>query len=501
MIKHFIISALAGLSITALAETEKPNILFIFADDLSYETIGAFGILDIDTPHLDSMVEGGTTFTHAYNMGAYNGAVCVASRAMLNTGRFVWGTYQHDTGPKMKEEVKSGRMWSQLMSKAGYRTYMTGKWHVKAKPADIFDVAKNDRPGMPKDFWSKGSADGTKPKHYGYFRPVDEEDYKNGWKPWDTSNGGFWEGGKHWSEVVADDALDFIADAKEHKDPFFMYIAFNASHDPRQAPKEYIDRYPLDRIKLPDNYVSKYKYQDEIGCGKSLRDAALAPFPRTEFAVKVHRQEYFALITHMDDQIGRILQALEESGKADNTYIVFTADHGLAVGRHGLIGKQNMYDHSVRVPFMVVGPNVEPGAENPAPIYLQDIMPTALQLADAPIPEYVEFKSLLPLLKDKQAQHYNSVYGAYKNQQRMIQQGDWKYITYPTCGGERLYNMKNDPFEKSDLSANPEYAAKMKELRSDLLALSTDLNDPLDYNDPVTSWKKAAPTKSKKAAH
>ncbi len=499
MKKILLVSAMICMGITAaLAATDKPNILFIFADDMSYETIGAYGMLDIDTPHLDTLVQSGTTFTHAYNMGAYNGAVCVASRAMLNTGRFVWGTYQHDTGPKMKKEVEGGRMWSQLMSKAGYRTYMTGKWHVKAKPQDIFDVAVNDRPGMPRDFWNKGSADGSKPKHYGYFRPVDKDDYENGWKPWDQSNGGFWAGGKHWSEVVADDALGFLADAKEHSDPFFMYVAFNASHDPRQASKEYIDRYPLDRIKLPENYVSKYKYQDDMGCGKSLRDAALAPFPRTEFAVKVHRQEYFALITHMDEQIGRILKTLKESGQDKNTYIVFTADHGLAVGRHGLIGKQNMYDHSVRVPFLIVGPNVEKGAKNGAPIYLQDIMPTALDLAGAPIPEYVEFKSLEPLLKGGE-KHYDSIYGAYKNQQRMICKDGWKYITYPTCDGQRLYNMKADPFEKNDLSVNPEYAAKIKELRTDLLALSTDLNDPLDYDDPVSSWKKAAP--AKKSSH
>jgi arylsulfatase A-like enzyme len=319
MLKQTFIAFLLGISTCIYAESEKPNILFIFADDLSYETIGAHGLLDIDTPHLDTLVTAGTTFTHAYNMGAYNGAVCVASRAMLNTGRFVWNTYQLDTGPKIKEEVKAGRMWSQLMQKSGYRTYMTGKWHVKTKPEDVFNVSANERPGMPGDFRGKASADGTKPKGFGYNRPLNEEDYKNGWKPWDKSNGGFWKGGKHWSEVVADDSIEFLNDAKNHEEPFFMYLAFNAAHDPRQSPKEYVDRYPLDRVKLPENFVPKYKYQDEIGCGKNLRDARLAPFPRTEFSVKVNRQEYFALITHMDDQIGRILNALEESGQSENT--------------------------------------------------------------------------------------------------------------------------------------------------------------------------------------
>ncbi|VGO23176.1 sulfatase-like hydrolase/transferase [Pontiella sulfatireligans] len=488
MLKHLFAIAILGSLTTVHAKSDKPNILFIFADDMSYETIGAYGLLDIDTPHLDKMVEAGTTFTHAYNMGAYNGAVCVASRAMLNTGRFVWNTYAHDTGPKMKKEVQDRRMWSQLMNKAGYRTYMTGKWHVKAKPEDIFDVAVHERPGMPNQ------------TPEGYNRPVDEEDYKNGWKPWETKYEGFWKGGKHWSEVVADDSIDFLNDAKTHDEPFFMYLAFNAAHDPRQAPKEYVDRYPLDRVKLPENFVPKYKYQDEIGCGEELRDARLAPFPRTEYSVKVNRQEYFALITHMDDQIGRILKALEETGQADNTYIVFTADHGLAIGHHGLIGKQNMYDHSVRVPFMVVGPNVKKGEKNNAPIYLQDIMPTALDLAGAPIPDDVEFKSLLPMLNGKK-KHYDSIYGAYKGQQRMICKDDWKFIHYPTANANRLYNMNADPFEQNDLAMNPEYAAKVKELKTDLLELSADLSDPLDYNNPAESWKKATPSKKQKTTH
>ena len=475
-----------GLAAVTSAQTDQPNILFIFADDLSYETVGAVGILDIDTPHLDKLVDFGTSFTHAYNMGAYNGAVCVASRAMLNTGRFVWNTFAYDTGKKMKEEAKAGHMWSQLMKEAGYRTYMTGKWHVKAQPEEIFDVVADERPGMPNQ------------TPEGYNRPLNEEDYKTGWKPWETKYEGFWKGGKHWSEVVADHGIAFLKDAKEHDEPFFMYLAFNAAHDPRQAPKEYVDRYPLDRVKLPNNFAPKYKYQDAMGCGEELRDARLAPFPRTEYSVKVNRQEYFALITHMDDQIGRIIQALEESGQADNTYIVFTADHGLAVGRHGLIGKQNMYDHSVRVPFMVVGPNVKKGEKNDAPIYLQDIMPTALDLAGAPIPEYVEFKSLKSMLNGKQEKHYDSIYGAYKGLQRMISKDGWKYITYPTCGGERLYNMTADPFEQNDLAANPEYAAKMKELKASLLTLSADLGDPLDFNDPVASWNKASPPKKKK---
>ncbi len=120
-----------------------------------------------------------------------------------------------------------------------------------------------------------------------------------------------------------------------------------------------VDRYPVDQVSVPENFQPLYPFADAIGCGKNhFVTNGLHPFPRTPHAVQVHRQEYYALITHMDAQIGRILESLKATGKADNTWIFFSADHGLAVGQHGLLGKQNMYDHSVRVPFIVVGPNV-----------------------------------------------------------------------------------------------------------------------------------------------
>ncbi|MBI1375084.1 MAG: sulfatase-like hydrolase/transferase [Phycisphaera sp.] len=441
---------------------DKPNILFIFADDLCYETVGAYGMEDVKTPNIDKLVQRGTTFTHAYNMGAWTGAVCVSSRTMLNTGRFLW----HAHKLKPDAERQSGQLWSEQMKKAGYDTYMTGKWHVSTAADKAFDHTGHVRGGMPKQTptgYNRPLADGTDP-----------------WDPSDPKFGGYWEGGKHWSEVVGDETLDFLDNAKKADKPFFMYIAFNAAHDPRQSPGSYLDMYPVDKIKVPVNFLPEYPYCEVAKTGHGLRDEKLAPFPRTEREIQVHRHEYFALISHMDNQIGRILDALEKSGKADNTWIIFTADHGLAVGHHGLLGKQNMYDDSVRVPFTIVGPGVPAGKRFDTRIYLQDAMATTLEIAGVDKPDWVQFNSVLPVIKGQRKTQYDAIYGAYLDAQRMVTLGDYKLILYPNGPVARLYNLKDDPYEMNDLAKDPKFASTIRELFAELLKLQQQTGDNLD---------------------
>lgn len=463
--KHALYYIIASFLVFRSGLAEQPNVLFLFADDQCFETIKALGHTDIETPNLDRLVQRGTTFTHTYNMGSWSGAVCVASRTMLVTGRSVWrANAVYDTTDKERE---AGRLWPQMMSRAGYQTYFTGKWHIRTDATKVFDTAKNIRAGMPKD-----TAEG-------YNRPLDG--VPDPWSPSDPKFGGFWQGGKHWSEVVGDDAVEFIGTAKQREKPFFMYVAFNAPHDPRQSPQAYIDKYPLERIAVPKNFLPEYPHKDAIGCGAGLRDEKLGPFPRTEHAVRVHRQEYYAIITHLDAQVGRILDALEKSGKADNTWIFFTADHGLAVGHHGLFGKQNMYDHSLRVPFVVNGPGVQAGAEIHSPIYLQDVMATSLDLAKVEKPEQVEFHSLLPLLKgEKSSAAREAIYGAYLGLQRAVIHDGWKLILYPKSRTARLYHVAEDPEEMMDLAGEPAHAARRHSLFQQLLKLQTELADSLD---------------------
>lgn len=492
-----LILGILGCSTTnqKINHSEKPNIVLLFADDLTYTAINALGNNEIQTPNLDKLVENGVTFTNAYNMGAWNGAVCAASRAMMISGRYVWDAYEFRKNWARKDTSAYQKSWGKIMERAGYDTYMTGKWHVDAPAEKIFQQVKHIRPGMPKDEWDHYkmvrqfkqvvgrqkidgklvTADDVLP--LGYNRPQNEMDTT--WSPSNTKHGGFWEGGKHWSEVLKDDALDFIGKAQKKDNPFFMYLAFNAPHDPRQAPQAYLDKYPLEDISLPKSWLPEYPDKEKIGNGQDLRDEALAPFPRTEYAIKKHIQEYYAIITHLDTQIGEIIEALEASGKMDNTYIFFTADHGLAMGKHGLLGKQSLYDHSVRPPLMLMGPNIPKGKKVTNDIYLQDIMATSLEIASIDKPDYVAFNSFLDQATGKtKVGNYHEIYGAYIKFQRMIRKDGYKLIVYPRLNKLLLFDLNNDPEEMNDLSeAKPE---KAKVLLGDLITLQKKMKDKLD---------------------
>jgi arylsulfatase A-like enzyme len=474
------------------ASKSKPNIVFIFTDDQTYSSIHALGNKEIITPNMDQLVQNGVTFTHAYNMGSWSGAVCAASRAMLNSGRFVWRANQFRTNWFKNDTVSLNKTWGKLMEKGGYETYMTGKWHVDAPAEKVFHHTSHIRPGMPKDAWDHGTMVKLFEKNpelkikgseaimpVGYNRPKNENDTE--WMPTDTKFGGFWQGGKHWSEVLKDDAIAFINEAKTKEKPFFMYLAFNAPHDPRQAPQAYQDLYETSKISLPKSFLPEYPFRHSIANSNDLRDEALAPFPRTELAVKTHIKEYYASITHVDAQIGLIIEALKKSGKMDNTYLIFTADHGLAMGRHGLIGKQNLFDHSIRPPIVIVGPNIPKNKKVNADVYLQDVMATALDIADVPKPMYVEFNSFLNLAEGKTTQsNYKEIYGAYLNVQRMIRKDGYKLMIYPEIKKVLLFDLNKDPEEMNDLAADKKYASKIKTLFKDLIKLQQEMEDPLD---------------------
>lgn len=449
---------------------EKPNILFLFTDDHRGGAIGALDKYNVQTPNMDQLVQNGTSFTNSYILGATTAAVCSPSRAMLMTGRHYFNiepnVYAQFAFSK-EDKGKSDKLTFPEHFKAnGYKTFATGKQHNGHSWVERgFDYVKSAfLGGMTTHF-------GTKVKDY---TP------ETGWSA--TYN----NKEKFSSEVFADAAIGFINDY-DQKDPFLMYVAFTAPHDPRTAPQEYHDMYPVEDIELPKNFMPEHPF--EIADDK-IRDEVLAPFPRTEAIVQKEISDYYAMITATDAQIGRILKSLKDSGKEDNTIIVLSGDNGLALGQHGLLGKQNVYEHSVNVPLVFCGPNIPKNQKRDALAYLHDVFPTLCGLTGLDIPASVQTKDLTPVITGKKKEvresmmyAYNSWPGDLLNKyslrsnpgggHRAIRKGDFKLIVSAKkkTTTYQLFNVKKDPWELSNLAQKDEYKSLKNELKKELQEL------------------------------
>jgi arylsulfatase A-like enzyme len=449
------------LAVCAMA---KPNVLFLLSDDQRPDTIAALGNPHIQTPAVDSLVKRGFVFHNTYCMGSMSGAVCAPSRAMINTGRSLWhnpiGFNVPWSGPKDRRGITPHITMPKHFRNAGYATFCTGKWHQEV-------------PAFSEGFTHGGNIFfGGMGKHVGL--PVTAfADFAKG-KSGATPNPSF------SSTAFADAAIEFLdsrGSASNPKEkPFYMYVSFTAPHDPRTPPKEYRDRYDASKLPLPANYLPEHPFNNgEL----RIRDEKLAKWPRTEAIVREELAKYYAMITQMDDQIGRILAALDASGEADNTVIVFTSDHGLAIGSHGLMGKQNLYEHSMKAPLVIAGPGVRKG-ESQALTYLFDLFPTLSAMSDLPIPESVEGKSLLPILRGKRAAVRDSIFLAYRGIQRSVRSERWKLIEYAVKGlrTSQLFDLVNDPHELKNLADSPEHNVVVQRLARELLGWQERLDDP-----------------------
>lgn len=459
----------------------KPNILFIFTDDQRFDTISALGNTEIETPNLDRLVQSGTTFTQAHIMGGTSGAVCMPSRAMMLTGRTLFSIdRQGQTIPPKDTALPE---WFRAN---GYTTSHVGKWHQDREShvrcfstgAKIFGFKK--KPGWYEacnghwhipvhDFDSAGE---YKPDG-GYNDPVIEPFQA----PFETTK----EQGRHSVEIFSDAAIDFIRRYPDSEDanadrPFFLYLAHIAPHDPRQYPGRFRERYNADTVTLPPNFATQHPFDNGH---LMVRDELLEAHPRRPDAVRQHIADYYALIALIDEQIGCLLDALAESGQADNTIVVFAADNGLAVGQHGLMGKQNLYDHSIRVPLIMAGPGIPEDQRTDAGCYLLDIFPTLCDLTDLPIPDTVQGKSLVPAIQESSAVVRDSLHFAYLGIQRAVRKGDHKLLEYVVEGNKttQLFDLQNDPHETANLAAEPEYSGILESLRKELRRWQTELGD------------------------
>lgn len=453
----------AAMLPAARSASTRPNFLFLIADDLTWNGIHALGNPEIRTPHLDRLAQRGCAFTHCFHQGSWSGAVCVPSRTMLNSGLSAFHA---------QKRLETSPLWGETLGAAGYDTSIVGKWHLSQTT-------------LQRSFKDIGPVSG------GMFESGPEAYHRpspgNTWTSWDRSLKGQWlhtaewqksprDEIKHSAQIWSETAAAYLARRHGQRNPFFLYVGFNSPHDPRQAPKEYVDLYPPERIAVPANYLPQHPFDQG---DREVRDEILAPFPRTREAVQLHRSEYYAHITYMDAQIGSILTALEKSGQARKTYVIFTADHGLAVGQHGLMGKQNLYDHSIRIPLLISGPGIPRGRRIGDLVYQHSLFATTCDLAGVKAPPTVEFPSLADLVQGRGAPKHDAVFSYYRNFQRTVRTPEHKLIVYPEAGVTQLFDLRRDPWETKNLAPDPASAALKRSLLERLHRFQKELGDDL----------------------
>lgn len=189
---------------------------------------------------------------------------------------------------------------------------------------------------------------------------------------------------------------------------------------------------------------------------------------------------YYAVVSHLDAQIGRLVAALRQTRQLENTLIIYTSDHGLALGSHGLMGKQNQYEHTINVPLIFSGPGIIPETQRSAQCCLRDLVPTVCELCSVPVPPTVEATSLVPILRGEKTEVHPFIVGYFSDTQRMIRTDRWKYIRYPQVQREQLFDLINDPLERHDLSQRPELADRRAQLNTELSHWLRAHGDPLE---------------------
>lgn len=454
-------------------ELKRPNFLFVIVDDESPFDLDIYNSSSIlETPNIDRLAKEGMVFDGARHMGSYSGAVCRPSRHMIMSGRFLWHLpnaakqFEQLYCPDSLELNTIGAVFN----RAGYKTMRTCKKGNSYKEANAQFTVVHDA----------------------------------------TKRGGTDETGSAWH---AEQVLNYLADRETaaETDPFFIYFGFSHPHDTRDGKPELLAKYgavnhtdknslpPANpkQPQLPVNYLPEHPF---FHGHPNLRDEERVSGVwknRDKQTVRNELGREFACVENIDIQLGKVLKKLEEMGEMDNTYIIYTADHGIAIGRHGLMGKQNLYEHTWRVPFIVKGPGIEPGKRVEGNIYLLDVLPTLCDLANIETPSTVDGKSFVPVLKGETNSIRDVMYGVYcggtKPGMRCVKKGDWKLIKYDVMNGTirktQLFNLAENPNEflkehnkpgkmERNLAEDPAYADKLEEMEALLLEQMKANDDP-----------------------
>ena len=506
----FFLTALTSVSTGIMScshtkESRKPNILFIITDDQAPFSLNAYGNSICQTPNIDRLAAEGMTLTAAYTQGSWMSAVCVPSRTQIMTGRNIWRTvslpgiktpnYESPAEANAALTPEDPQYYSlpAVFNRAGYLTFRTCKRGTSYENANKLFTYRYDK-------WCVYA---------------------------DDENGSKWHG---------DRAIEFLEmfGTEERDQPFLMYFGFSHPHDPRHGKSELYAKYGASdeapvvpnpkSPPLPVNYLPEHPFKHGNDDGRDETKVQGVMTRRDEAAVRNETGREYACIENIDVQIGRVLKKLEEMGELDNTYILFTSDNGIAIGKHGLMGKQNLYEHSWRVPLIVKGRGIKANSSSPGNIYLMDVLPTLCEMAGIEKPETCDGISFLSVLKGKTKTIRDILYGVFVIQDnqyntpgsnsnpgiRAVRKGNWKLIKYDVYNGEiqktQLFNLKENPDEllkehhdtsvirltgntpkanQVNLADAPKYARRLKEMEKLLHEQQLEFDDPYRLRNQI----------------
>ena len=433
-----------ALSATLLhAEQDKPNILFIAIDDQN-DWIGYIGgHPQAKTPNIDRLAARGTAFTNAHCQSP----LCNSSRTSLMLGRRPDSTGIYGLAPWFRNvpELKDAVPLQQYLKKHGYTTYSTGKiFHggygrkPKDKEFDFLGPGATGAP-FPKERLVKNTPQPHKLVDWGTFPHKDEDK------------------GDHRIAEWAVKQLD-----SKPEGPFFLSAGFFLPHVPCFVTQKWWDMFPEESLQLPE--ILRGDRDDTPRFSWYLHWKL--PEPRLKFLEEADEwknltRAYLASTTFVDHQIGKLLDALERNGYADNTIIVLWSDHGWHIGEKAITGKNSLWDDGTRVPLIFAGPGVNRGVCS-QPAELLDIYPTLNELCGLPQKEDLEGISLLPQLKDAKAKRERPAITTHNHDNHGVRSEHWRYIRYAD-GSEELYDMKNDPNEWHNLAGSAEHEGVIAE--------------------------------------
>lgn len=477
-----LLTTLAGLASAA----SRPNFLFILVDDQSPFDLKIYDPKSpLNTPNLDRLAAEGMVFEGAYHMGSSSGAVCTPSRHMIMSGRTVWRLPVSPWGQKTSPPRLEQNTIPAVFNRAGYATMRTCKLGNSYEAANRLFAVRHDA----------------------------------------SKRGGDAESGSAWH---GDRVMDYLGDrmAGAETKPFLIQFGFSHPHDTRDGRPELLSKYgavnhadpaappSLHSLQppLPGNYLARHPFDTTHSDVRDEVQVSGVWQRRDEASIRNEIGREYACVENIDQQIGRVLEKLRAMGELDNTYIIYTADHGIAIGRHGLMGKQNLYQHTWRVPFIVKGPGIRAGSRVEGNIYLLDLLATLCDLAGIAAPETNEGLSFRPVLEGRSERVREVLYGAYsggsKPGMRCVKQGDWKLIRYeaPDRGVNevQLFNLAENPGEwlpehrdpalvdlagirpspsQTNLARDPAHAGKLAEMQALLLSEMRRLDDPWRFSD------------------